>query len=146
MSDVMIEAKGLTKRYGSQRALDGATFAVRQGEVVGFLGPNGAGKSTTMKILTCFIAPSEGTAEINGKDIWQDPIGVRASIGYLPESTPLYAEMLVAEYLDFIGRLRGLTGRGLARFHVAAFRLPQTREHFVFRERAGGERRPEKLY
>ncbi len=114
MSDVMIEAKGLTKRYGPHRALDGASFSIRQGEVVGFLGPNGAGKSTTMKILTCFIAPSEGTAQVNGRDIWQDPIGVRASIGYLPESTPLYTEMLVAEYLEFMGQMRGLRGAVLA--------------------------------
>ena len=85
MSEVMIEARNLTKRYGPQRALDSASFEVRKGEVLGFLGPNGAGKSTTMKILTCFIAPTEGTARINGHDIWEDPIGVRASIGYLPE-------------------------------------------------------------
>ena len=76
MSEVMIEAQGLTKRYGQQRALDNASFNVSRGEIVGFLGPNGAGKSTTMKILTCFIAPSEGTARVNGCDIWADPIGV----------------------------------------------------------------------
>ena len=75
MSEVMIEARGLTKRYGPQRALDNASFDVSRGEIVGFLGPNGAGKSTTMRILTCFIAPSEGTAKVNGCDIWQDPIG-----------------------------------------------------------------------
>jgi ABC-2 type transport system ATP-binding protein len=115
MSDVMIEARGLTKRYGLQRALDNANFEVRKGQIVGFLGPNGAGKSTTMKILTCFIAPSEGTASINGHDIWQDPIGVRASIGYLPESTPLYPEMLVAEYLEFMGQMRGLRGAQLGK-------------------------------
>ena len=107
---VMIEARNLTKRYGPQRALDNASFEVRKGEVLGFLGPNGAGKSTTMKILTCFIAPSEGTARINGSDIWEDPIGVRASIGYLPESTPLYPEMLVLEFLEFIAQMRGLRG------------------------------------
>ncbi len=108
--DVMIEARNLTKRYGPQLALDNASFEVRKGEVLGFLGPNGAGKSTTMKILTCFIAPTEGTASINGCDIWDDPIGVRASIGYLPESTPLYTEMLVLEYLEFMAAMRGLKG------------------------------------
>lgn len=108
--DVMIEARNLTKRYGPQRALDNASFEVRKGEVLGFLGPNGAGKSTTMKILTCFIAPTEGTARINGHDIWDDPLGVRASIGYLPESTPLYTEMLVLEYLEFMAQMRGLRG------------------------------------
>lgn len=108
--DVMIEARNLTKRYGPHLALDNASFEVRKGEVLGFLGPNGAGKSTTMKILTCFIAPSEGTAKINGHDIWDDPLGVRASIGYLPESTPLYTEMLVLEYLQFMAGMRGLKG------------------------------------
>jgi ABC-2 type transport system ATP-binding protein len=110
MSEVMIEAQGLTKRYGPQRALDNATFNVSRGEIVGFLGPNGAGKSTTMKILTCFIAPTEGSARVAGCDIWSDPIGVRRAIGYLPESTPLYTEMLVAEYLEFMGNMRGLSG------------------------------------
>jgi ABC-2 type transport system ATP-binding protein len=109
-SDVMIEARNLTKRYGPQRALDNASFEVRRGEVLGFLGPNGAGKSTTMKILTCFIAPSEGTAKINGSDIWDDPIGARSAIGYLPESTPLYTEMMVLEFLEFVAQMRGLKG------------------------------------
>lgn len=115
MTDVMIEAQGLTKRYGAHKALDAATFEVRKGEILGFLGPNGAGKSTTMKILTCYIAPSEGKAKINGCDIWADPLGVRAAIGYLPESTPLYSEMLVAEYLEFMGKMRGLDGDRLAK-------------------------------
>jgi ABC-2 type transport system ATP-binding protein len=114
MSEVMIEARGLTKRYGPFRALDNATFNVSRGEILGFLGPNGAGKSTTMKILTCFIAPTEGTATVNGCDIWADPLGARAAIGYLPESTPLYTEMLVAEYLEFMGEMRGLRGDKLA--------------------------------
>ncbi|MBX7196942.1 MAG: ABC transporter ATP-binding protein [Sandaracinaceae bacterium] len=109
----MIAARGLTKRYGPHRALDNASFEVKKGEIVGFLGPNGAGKSTTMKILTCYIAPSEGTAAIKGADIWDDPIGARAAIGYLPESTPLYGEMLVAEYLEFMGEMRGLQKDGL---------------------------------
>jgi len=86
---------------------------VNRGEVVGFLGPNGAGKTTTMKILTCFIAPSGGTARIGGADIFEDPIAVRQVIGYLPESTPLYTEMLVLEYLEFVGKMRGLGGPGL---------------------------------
>ncbi len=117
MSDVMIEARDLTKRYGSVTALNKATFEVRRGEVVGFLGPNGAGKTTTMKILTCFIAPSEGTAQVNGADIFDDPIGVRRSIGYLPESTPLYTEMLTFEYLEFMANMRGFKG-GEARSRI----------------------------
>lgn len=114
MSDVMIEARDLTKHYGSVTALKNATFEVKRGEVVGFLGPNGAGKTTTMKILTCFIAPSDGTARVAGADIFEDPIAVREAIGYLPENTPLYTEMLVFEYLEFAGRMRGLEGQTLA--------------------------------
>lgn len=113
MSDVMIDARNLTKHYGSVTALRDATFHVNRGEVVGFLGPNGAGKTTTMKILTCFIAPSGGTASVAGADIFEDSIAVREAIGYLPENTPLYREMLVLEYLEFVGHMRGLTGPGL---------------------------------
>ena len=110
MSDVMIDARDLTKHYGPVTALKNASFQVNRGEVVGFLGPNGAGKTTTMKILTCFIAPSGGTAQIGGADIFDDPIAVREAIGYLPENTPLYTEMLVLEYLEFVGKMRGLRG------------------------------------
>ncbi len=113
MSDVMIEARDLSKSYGSVAALRNATFEVNRGEVVGFLGPNGAGKTTTMKILTCFIAPSDGTARVAGADIFEDPIAVREAIGYLPESTPLYTEMLVLEYLEFAGKMRSLRGDAL---------------------------------
>ena len=113
MSDVMIDARELTKHYGPVDALKNATFRVNRGEVVGFLGPNGAGKTTTMKILTCFIAPSAGTARVAGADIFEDPIAVREAIGYLPESTPLYTEMLVLEYLEFAGQMRGLRREAL---------------------------------
>jgi ABC-2 type transport system ATP-binding protein len=113
MSDVMIEARDLTKHYGTVTALQNATFRVNRGEVVGFLGPNGAGKTTTMKILTCFIAPSGGTAKVADADIFEDPIAVRKAIGYLPENTPLYTEMLVLEYLEFAGKMRGLSGSQL---------------------------------
>ena len=110
MTDVMIETKGLSKRYGEFNALSNVSFDVRKGEVLGFLGPNGAGKSTTMKILTCFIAPSEGSATVNGADLFEDPMHVRRSIGYLPESTPLYTEMQVLEYLQFMAKMRGFAG------------------------------------
>ncbi len=110
MNDVMIEADGLTKRYDNVLALDRVSMQVRKGEVLGFLGPNGAGKSTTMKILTCFTSPSEGSAKVNGCDITGDSIGVRSSIGYLPESTALYHDMLVLEYLEFVAEMRGITG------------------------------------
>jgi ABC-2 type transport system ATP-binding protein len=108
MSDLMIEASGLTKRYDGVLALDNVSMQVRRGEVLGFLGPNGAGKSTTMKILTCFTSPTSGTAKVNGCDISSDSLGVRQAIGYLPESTALYHDMLVLEYLEFAAELRGV--------------------------------------
>jgi len=110
MSNAMIEARDLSKSYGPVDALKDVSFEVSRGEVLGFLGPNGAGKTTTMKILTCFIAPSGGSASVNGADVFDDPMGVRRSIGYLPESTPLYTEMLVLEYLEFVAKMRGYTG------------------------------------
>ena len=107
-TDVMIEATGLTKRFGSTRALDKVSFEVRKGEVVGFLGPNGAGKSTTMRILTCFTSPTNGTAKVKGFDVFDDPLGVRQSLGYLPQRAPLYADMTVYDYLQFAAQIRGL--------------------------------------
>ena len=107
-TDVMIYASDLTKNFGSFRAIDKINFEVRRGEVVGFLGPNGAGKSTTMRILTCFISPTGGTAKINGFDVFDDPLAVRENLGYLPQRAPLYLEMSVYEYLKFAADLRGL--------------------------------------
>ncbi|MFM2416341.1 MAG: hypothetical protein RL385_1064 [Pseudomonadota bacterium] len=107
MSDHVIEAKDLTKHYGDFVAVEKLNFEVRRGEVVGLLGPNGAGKSTTMKILTCYTAPTGGSARVNGHDVFEDPLGARGSIGYLPESTPLYVEMTVLEYLEFAADMRG---------------------------------------
>lgn len=107
-TDVMIYASGLTKRYGSYKALDDVSFEVARGEVVGFLGPNGAGKSTTMRILTCFISPTGGVAKVRGHDVFDDTLAVRASLGYLPQRAPLYLEMTVYEYLEFASRIRNL--------------------------------------
>ncbi|MFT3776530.1 MAG: ATP-binding cassette domain-containing protein [Minicystis sp.] len=104
----MIEANALTKRYGSLRALDKVSFEVHRGEVVGFLGPNGAGKSTTMRILTCFISASSGTAKVHGFDVFDDPLEVRKRVGYLPQRAPLYGDMNVWEYLSFVADMRGL--------------------------------------
>lgn len=106
----MIEVKELHKHYGDIKAVDGISFEVKKGEVLGFLGPNGAGKSTTMKIITGFIPPTSGTVVVGGKDILTDSIAVREQIGYLPESAPSYAEMTVEEYLEFIAEVRGFTG------------------------------------
>lgn len=104
----MIEARDLTKIYGTQRAVDRLNFEIRKGEVVGFLGPNGAGKSTTMKILTCFISPTEGTAKVGGYDVFNDPLAVRSVLGYLPQRAALYPEMGVVEYLEFAADLRNI--------------------------------------
>lgn len=107
-TDVMIYANDLSKRFGTFRALDKVSFEVRKGEVVGFLGPNGAGKSTTMRILTCFLAPSEGTVRVKGYDVFDQALDVRRSLGYLPQRAPLYLEMSVLEYLKFAADLRQL--------------------------------------
>ncbi|HKO90095.1 MAG TPA: ATP-binding cassette domain-containing protein [Polyangiaceae bacterium] len=108
MSDVMISTSGLTKRFGNVQALEQVEFEVQKGEVVGFLGPNGAGKSTTMRILTCFISPSSGSALVHGYDVFDNPLEVRRKIGYLPQRAPLYPEMNVWEYLEFTSQVRGL--------------------------------------
>ena len=108
----MIEAEGLTKRYGDLLAVDGVSFKVEQGEVVGFLGPNGAGKTTTMRILTGFLPPTDGTARIAGHDIFEDPLAARRAIGYLPEAPPLYPEMDVEGYLRYVATLKGVPRRG----------------------------------
>ena len=107
-TDVMIYANELSKNFGSFRAIDKINFEVRRGEVVGFLGPNGAGKSTTMRILTCFIAQSGGTAKVKGHDVFDEPLAVRHSLGYLPQRAPLYLEMSVYEYLRFAADLRNI--------------------------------------
>jgi ABC-2 type transport system ATP-binding protein len=103
----MIEVRHLVKRFGDIAAVNGISFAVQKGEVLGFLGPNGAGKSTTMKVITCFLPPTSGTVTVGGRDIREDPIGVREQIGYLPESAPSYGEMTVEEFLGFIAEVRG---------------------------------------
>src|SRR5688572_8437154 len=108
MSDVMISTNALTKSFGDVRALDQVDFEVHKGEVVGFLGPNGAGKSTTMRILTCFISPTSGSALVHGFDVFDNPLEVRRKIGYLPQRAPLYPEMNVWEYLEFTSQVRGL--------------------------------------
>jgi len=97
-----IEVKQVTKVYGLQKALDQVTFKVKPGEIVGLLGPNGAGKSTLMKIITCFIPPTEGEVIVCGHDIFEESLKVREKVGYLPEHNPLYLEMYVKEYLEFI--------------------------------------------
>src|SRR3954447_5128247 len=108
MAELMIQVENLTKDYGPTRAVDRVTFNVRKGEVLGFLGPNGAGKSTTMKMLTCFLAPTGGTARVAGHDVFDQSLEVRRRIGYLPEDTPIYRDMTVLEYLHFAAAMRGM--------------------------------------
>ena len=103
----MIEVKGLIKTYGSKRAVDGVSFRVNRGDILGFLGPNGAGKSTTMKMITGFLRPDAGTATVDGIDVAADPVAVKQRLGYLPESAPAYPEMTVGEFLHFIAEVRG---------------------------------------
>ena len=106
----MIEIKNLTKRFAHHTAVDGLSFQVQQGEVLGFLGPNGAGKSTTMKMLTGFLAPTSGTASILGFDIQSDTLKAQQQIGYLPEGAPCYGDMTVRGFLEFIAEVRGYRG------------------------------------
>jgi ABC-2 type transport system ATP-binding protein len=111
----MIEVRGITKSFGTMRALDDVSFRLDRGEILGFLGPNGAGKSTTMKIITTFLAPDEGLVTVDGIDVLEKPLDVRRRIGYLPENVPLYLDMNIQEYLTFVGRARGLADDQLRR-------------------------------
>ena len=109
----MVEVQNLTKLFGTQAAVDAISFAVGKGEILGFLGPNGAGKSTTMKIATGYLPPSLGTVVVAGYDVQLAPLDVRRNVGYLPEHNPLYLDMYVHEYLEFIGAVHGLRGPAL---------------------------------
>ena len=109
----MVEIQHLTKTYGTQNAVDNISFTAGKGEIVGFLGPNGAGKSTTMKIATGYLPPTTGTVRVAGYDVLTDSLAVRRHVGYLPEHNPLYLDMYVHEYLEFIGSVHGLRGSNL---------------------------------
>jgi ABC-2 type transport system ATP-binding protein len=114
-TDVMIQAEGLTKHFGAVKALENVNFEVQRGEVVGFLGPNGAGKSTTMRILTCFISPTSGSASVAGHDVFDSPLEVRRALGYLPQRAPLYSDMSVYEYLRFAAQVRCMSNELFAK-------------------------------
>jgi len=120
MHELKIVATDLYKNFGSLVAVNGLSFEVGAGEVLGFLGPNGAGKSTTMKMLTGFLTPTSGTASINGHDIVDDSLAARRCVGYLPEGAPSYGEMTVRRFLEFIARARGFAGREAVRAAGAA--------------------------
>lgn len=109
----MIHVSNLTKEYAGRVAVDGISFDVQPGEVVGFLGPNGAGKSTTMRILSGYMPPTSGLAMVGGHNVFEDSLAVRRQVGYMPESAPLYLDMRVKEYLHFRGALKGLSGKDL---------------------------------
>lgn len=105
----MIVVENLTKRYGERLAVNQVSFQVRKGEIIGFLGPNGAGKSTTMRMLTGFLSPTSGKVRIGGFDMIEEPLKAKQLLGYLPETPPLYHDMSVKDYLDFVGQLKGLS-------------------------------------
>lgn len=108
-----LTVSGLTRIYGSQRAIDQVSFKAETGQILGFLGPNGAGKTTTMKIITCFLPPDEGKVELDGYTIFDHPTEIRRRIGYLPEHNPLYTDMYIWEFLEFAGRLCGMKNHQL---------------------------------
>ena len=110
----MIEVNNLTKNYGDVAAIEGVTFRAEEGQILGFLGPNGAGKTTTMRILTCFLPPSSGTASVGGYDVVEESMEVRKRIGYLPEHPPVYNDMTVRSYLRFVGKIKGVPSAQLA--------------------------------
>ena len=112
-NSIMVEVQKLNKRFGHVQAVKDLAFQIRKGEVFGFLGPNGAGKTTTMRIITCFIPATSGTVIIDGRNTQEHSLEIRKQIGYLPENAPLYNDMIVNEYLTFVGKLRGLTGKSL---------------------------------
>lgn len=104
----MIEVLNLTKRYGRHTAVAGISFRVEKGEILGFLGPNGAGKTTTMRILTCYLPATEGTAKVAGFDVFEEPLEVKRRMGYMPETPPLYPDMTVLQFLDFCAKIKGV--------------------------------------
>jgi len=106
-----VVVSGLSKIYGTQRAVDDISFSAKPGEILGFLGPNGAGKTTTMKMICCYSTPSEGTASVEGYDIIKSPLSVRSNIGYLPEHNPLYEEMYVKEFLQFVASIHKISDK-----------------------------------
>ncbi|MDD5109240.1 MAG: ATP-binding cassette domain-containing protein [Candidatus Omnitrophica bacterium] len=142
----MIKVNNLSMSYGPIRALQDISFEVKEHEIVGLLGPNGAGKTTLMRVLTTFFYPTSGSAKINGIDITEDPLSVRKIIGYLPETPPLYMDMRVDEFINFVGLSRGLSGRELKErigWVVEAVKIGDVWKHMVselslgFRQRVG---------
>jgi ABC-2 type transport system ATP-binding protein len=140
----MIEVENLTKRYGRTTAVDGVSFRVRKGEILGFLGPNGAGKTTTMRILTCYLPPTEGTARVAGYDVFEAPLEVKKRVGYIPETPPLYPDMSVDDFLDFCATIKGrpaATRKGKIDEAVAKTRIGDVRGKLIGRLSKGYRQR-----
>lgn len=135
-----IEVNQLTKNYNGQLAVDHISFSIKKGEIVGFLGPNGAGKSTTMKMLTCYIPPTEGTASVCGFDVSDRSIDVRRHVGYLPEHNPLYLDMFVKEYLSFAAELGHVANRKQRVAEVIALTRLEREQHKKLRQLSKGYR------
>src|SRR5690606_24068729 len=112
MAQSVVLVRDLVKEYGSRRVVDGVSFEVRPNEVVGLLGPNGSGKSTILRMLTGYLKPTAGSASVAGYDVVSHGLEARGRLGYVPEDVPLYANMRVREFLEFMGRVRGATGAG----------------------------------
>jgi ABC-2 type transport system ATP-binding protein len=140
----MIEVDRLTKYYGPTPAIQDVSFAVEKGQIIGFLGPNGAGKTTTMRILSCFMPASSGTARVAGYDVFEQSLEVRRRIGYLPENVPLYGDMTVASYLDFVADIKGV-GRSERRRRVGDVlercQIPDVRDRLIARLSKGYRQR-----
>jgi ABC-2 type transport system ATP-binding protein len=140
----MIEVDRLTKYYGPTPAIQDVSFAVEKGQIIGFLGPNGAGKTTTMRILSCFMPASSGTARVAGYDVFEQSLEVRRRIGYLPENVPLYGDMTVASYLDFVADIKGV-GRPERRRRVGEAlercQIPDVRDRLIARLSKGYRQR-----
>jgi gliding motility-associated transport system ATP-binding protein len=140
----MIEVENLTKRYGRHTAVDGISFKVMKGEILGFLGPNGAGKTTTMRILTCYLPPTEGRASVAGYDVFEQPLEVKRRVGYTPESPPVYPDLDVLEFLEFCARIKGVPAASRAQRIDDAMqktRLGDVRRHLIGRLSKGYRQR-----
>jgi ABC-2 type transport system ATP-binding protein len=140
---ILVEVENLTKYYGDTPAIDGVTFEMKKGEILGFLGPNAAGKTTTMRIMTGFMPPTSGTVRIAGIDVQEEPVEAKRLMGYLPENVPLYEDLSVSQYLTFFARLRGVSKRRLlerVRFAMEATNVAE-RENWVIGKLSKGFRR-----
>lgn len=135
-----LEVKNLSKVFGKQIAVDDLSFSVGAGQILGFLGPNGAGKSTTMKMVSCYLSPSEGTAKVCGHDIRENPVLVKSHIGYLPEHNPLYLDMYVREYLDFVAGLHNIDSKSQRIAEVIEITGLEKESHKIIRSLSKGYR------